>query len=230
MPRTGRCRNGRPQLAEVFALLDDSANAVLFGAGQPCRGKCGRPMCGSADATCWFPGKIDRLAITPDTFRNRRITRPTARHSGGPARCAASLCVTAGARPRTCLRRSIRTQGQLPPRMDAKRRVLDDQRRRHGCGNCRHDDRLIGAGGRAPVCALTGEQAAHRLNLKHYELLIYIPDMWEEPPVPAKEKNMATVKVDKSNFKSDVLDFERSGGCRFLGRMVRPVQDDRTEP
>ena len=38
---------------------------------------------------------------------------------------------------------------------------------------------------------------------------------------------MATVKVDKNNFKTDVLDAEGAGRRRFLGGMVRSLQDDR---
>jgi thioredoxin 1 len=54
--------------------------------------------------------------------------------------------------------------------------------------------------------------------------------------VPAKEKNMATVKVDKSNFKSDVLDSnvpvvvdfwaEWCGPCKMIGPSLEEISNE----
>ena len=39
---------------------------------------------------------------------------------------------------------------------------------------------------------------------------------------------MATVAVTDDTFDAEVRSFGRAGGRGFLGRMVRPLQDDRT--
>ena len=206
--RNSAMPSARPSSREVMAVLDDPRFAALFAPGSPRRGADRRPLARRRPRR--VSGQVDRLAVTGRCRADRGLQDQPPGAARARRRAAAAMSRSWRSTAR-CSLGSIRTSRSAPPwsgprclaHGDSCRRCWMPRLRRVTPGVTRLD-----APDRSSLrCGRPRGRCARAQDTTRYA--------------------MGVDKVSDATFEIRGAARRASRGGRFLGRMVRPVPDDR---